>query len=73
LVCQGCHIVLPIQFVNVVRSAKDIEFCPYCSRILYYEEVEGADEQFRKRIEDVEIEEGGLADFVDSSEFDDLL
>lgn len=73
LVCQGCHIVLPIQFVNVVRSAKDIEFCPYCSRILYYEEVEGAEEQFRKRIEDVEIEEGGLADFVDSSEFDDLL
>lgn len=73
LVCQGCHIVLPIQFVNDVRGGKDIEFCPYCSRILYYEEVEGADEQFLKRIADVEIEEGGLADFVDSSEFDDLL
>ncbi len=73
LVCQGCHIVLPVQFVNVVRSAKDIEFCPYCSRILYYEDVEGAEEQFRKHIDDVDIEEGGLSDFVDSSEFDDLL
>jgi hypothetical protein len=73
LVCQGCHIVLPMQFVNVVRAAKEIEFCPYCSRILFYEEIEGAEEQFRKSIEDIDIEEGGLADFVDSSEFDDLL
>ena len=73
LVCQGCHVVLPVQFVNDVRSADKIEFCPYCSRILYYEEIEGADEQFRKSLSDVEIEEGGLADFVDSGEFDDLL
>lgn len=73
LVCQGCHVVLPIQFVNDVRSAEEIEFCPYCSRILFYEEIEGADEQFRKAVEDVEIEEGGLAQFVDASEFDDLL
>jgi len=73
LVCQGCHIVLPMQFVNVVRAAKEIEFCPYCSRILFYEEIEGAEEQFRKSVEDIDIEEGGLADFVDSSEFDDLL
>ena len=62
-----------MQFVNVVRTAKEIEFCPYCSRILFYEEIEGAEEQFRKSIEDIDIEEGGLADFVDSSEFDDLL
>jgi hypothetical protein len=73
LVCQGCHIVLPNQFVNEVRAAKEIEFCPYCSRILFYEEAEGAEEKFRKHIEDVDIEEGGLSDFVDSSEFDDLL
>lgn len=73
LVCQGCHIVLPIQFVNDVRSEKEIEFCPYCSRILFYEEVEGAEEQFRKHVEDIDIEEGGLSDFVDSGEFDDLL
>ncbi len=73
LVCQGCHIVLPNQFVNEVRAAKEIEFCPYCSRILFYEESEGAEDTFRKHVEDVDIEEGGLSDFVDSSEFDDLL
>nr|WP_321304371.1 C4-type zinc ribbon domain-containing protein [uncultured Sphaerochaeta sp.] len=73
MVCQGCHIVLPNQFVNEVREAKEIEFCPYCSRILFYEEAEGAEEKFRKHVEDVDIEEGGLSDFVDSSEFDDLL
>ena len=73
LICQGCHIVLPIQFVNDVRSEKQIDFCPYCSRILYYEDVEGAEEQFKKHIEDVDIEDSGLANFVDSSEFDDLL
>ncbi|MFA5446956.1 MAG: C4-type zinc ribbon domain-containing protein [Sphaerochaeta sp.] len=73
MVCQGCHVMLPVQFVNEVHSAQQIEFCPYCSRILYYEDVEGADEQYRKPMKDVEIEEGGLADFVDSDEFDDLL
>ncbi|AEV28301.1 Zn-ribbon protein, possibly nucleic acid-binding protein [Sphaerochaeta pleomorpha str. Grapes] len=73
LICQGCHIVLPIQFVNDVRSQTQIDFCPYCSRILYYEDVEGAEEQFKKHVEDADIEDSGLANFVDSSEFDDLL
>jgi predicted nucleic acid-binding Zn-ribbon protein len=73
LICQGCHIVLPIQFVNDVRSEKQIDFCPYCSRILYYEDVEGAEEQFKKHVEDADFEDAGLSSFVDSSEFDDLL
>ena len=73
LVCQGCHIVLPVQFVNDVRSEKQINFCPYCSRILYYEDIEGGSDLFAKPGEDLEYEEGGLANFVDSSEFDDLL
>ncbi len=73
LVCQGCHMTLPIQFVNDVRKAEDIEFCPYCSRILYFDETfEGAEAQFVKH-DDVEIEEGGLADFVDKDEFDDFV
>lgn len=43
-VCTGCHMILPANFANEVREAenngdKDILFCPYCSRILYYEEV----------------------------------
>ena len=79
VVCQGCHIVLPIQFVNDVRSGENIEFCPYCSRILYYEEVEGAEEQFTSvEKEDVEDDEqnsegGGLSEFADEGEFDDIV
>lgn len=73
LVCQGCHIVLPVQFVNDVRSEKQINFCPYCSRILFYEDIEGGADLFAKPGEDLEFEEGGLSEFVDSSEFDDLL
>lgn len=79
VVCQGCHIVLPIQFVNDVRSGETIEFCPYCSRILYYEEVEGAEEQFTSvEKDDVEDEEqgsegSGLSEFADEGEFDDIV
>lgn len=38
-VCSGCHMILPANFANLVREGVDINFCPYCSRILYYEEV----------------------------------
>ena len=37
-VCMGCHMILPTQFANNVRLGEEIVFCPYCSRILYYEE-----------------------------------
>jgi predicted nucleic acid-binding Zn-ribbon protein len=37
-VCTGCHMILPAQFANQVRRGEEIVFCPYCSRILYYEE-----------------------------------
>ena len=36
-VCMGCYMQLPDQFVNVIRSNTEVQFCPYCSRILYYE------------------------------------
>ncbi len=40
-VCSGCHMILPMQFVNDVHlGAGSIEYCPYCSRILYYKEDE---------------------------------
>ena len=38
-VCTGCHMILPANFANEVREGEDINFCPYCSRILFYEEV----------------------------------
>jgi predicted nucleic acid-binding Zn-ribbon protein len=37
-VCSGCHMILPMQFVNDVREGKSIMFCPYCSRILFFQE-----------------------------------
>ncbi len=63
-VCNGCHMILPAQFVNEVRSGNRIIFCPYCSRILYYEESddEGGDQLF------VDIEAGSLSDLEDYSE-----
>ena len=71
-VCQGCHMTLPIQYVNDVRKGEDFRFCPYCSRVLFWEEVEGY-EQVSQHAEDSEIEEASLADFVDTDEFDDLI
>ena len=46
-VCMGCHMILPVQFSNNVRLGEEFVFCPYCSRILYYEEsTEGEDAFF---------------------------
>lgn len=71
-VCQGCHMTLPVQFVNDVRTGEDFRFCPYCSRVLFWEDIEGSD-QVAQGQDDSEIEEAGLADFVDTDEFDDLI
>lgn len=79
VVCQGCHIVLPIQFVNEVRGKDEIHFCPYCSRILYYEEVEGGEEQFTSiekedaEDEDASSEGGSLGELSEDGEFDDIV
>jgi predicted nucleic acid-binding Zn-ribbon protein len=45
-VCQGCHMILPVQFANEVRIGEEFVFCPYCSRILYYEESSEGEEDF---------------------------
>ncbi len=37
-ICTGCHMILPSQFVNDVRSGTGIKFCPECSRILFCSE-----------------------------------
>lgn len=41
-VCQGCNMILPVQFVNDVHIGNSTMYCPYCSRILFYEESEDA-------------------------------
>ncbi|MDR0910094.1 MAG: C4-type zinc ribbon domain-containing protein [Spirochaetaceae bacterium] len=66
-VCSGCHMILPVQFANQVHEGKDLVFCPYCSRILYYEESEDTVETFFN-----EEDQGSLADLEDlDDEFED--
>jgi RNase P subunit RPR2 len=45
-VCMGCHMILPAQFSNNVRIGEEFVFCPYCSRILYFEESSEEEEVF---------------------------
>jgi predicted nucleic acid-binding Zn-ribbon protein len=67
-VCMGCHMILPAQFANLVRKREEIVFCPYCSRILFYEESEQGEEEFFDN-EDA----GSLADLddIEDDEFDE--
>lgn len=65
-ICSGCHMQLPAQFTNDVRDGKEIQFCPYCSRILYYEESDSVNEAFAYS----EADAGGLVDLVDQEDFD---
>ena len=67
-VCSGCHMILPAQFANIVREGESINFCPYCSRILYYEEVPETEQEnasFNFNIS------GSLADLDDDDDDDD--
>lgn len=66
-VCDGCHMILPAQFANEVRKGEDIVFCPYCSRILFYQEQEEGSESFLN-FEDA----GSLVDFDDEDDDKDL-
>lgn len=67
-VCNGCNMILPSQFVNLVREGNSINFCPYCSRILYYEESENDTAENHYFTEDI----GSLVDLSDDLEdYDD--
>jgi hypothetical protein len=59
-VCTGCHMILPAQFANLVRSGEEIVFCPYCSRILFYQEAEQGEQDFFD-----EEDAGSLSDLDD--------
>ena len=66
-VCSGCHMILPMQFVNDVRTGKSIMFCPYCSRILFFQE-DGEDAFYVDEnegifeVDDFDVEDGGDED-----------
>ncbi|MDP2790994.1 MAG: C4-type zinc ribbon domain-containing protein [Rectinemataceae bacterium] len=64
VVCTGCHMILPANFVNEIRDAENsrVHFCPYCSRILFYEETDEVPDFIG------DIESGSLADLADYSE-----
>jgi predicted nucleic acid-binding Zn-ribbon protein len=68
-VCTGCYMILPPQFVNTVRLGERVEFCPYCSRILFYQEdEEGESLETAVLDEDAEDEEDEEEEEEDSSE-----
>lgn len=68
-VCTGCNMILPAQFANEVHEGDSILFCPYCSRILFYEESE--EDSQETYFDDA----GSLADieddFIDEEEIDE--
>ncbi len=59
VVCSGCSMILPAQFVNDVRQNNKIMFCPYCSRVLFYQAADDQEDML------VDIESGSLADLDD--------
>ena len=62
-VCDGCHMILPAQFANEVHNGDKIVFCPYCSRILFYQELKEGETEY-SQIEDI----GSLSDFGDDDD-----
>ncbi|MEJ5185443.1 MAG: C4-type zinc ribbon domain-containing protein, partial [Rectinemataceae bacterium] len=71
VVCTGCHMILPANFVNEVRQADRIVFCPYCSRILFYEETENEqafEEILAGSLSDLSEDESEESEDMDNSE-----
>ena len=64
-VCMGCHMILPVQFANNVRLGDEFVFCPYCSRILYYEESTDGEAEF------FDAEDSGALSDLDEMEEDE--
>ncbi len=63
-VCTGCNMILPAQFANKIRQGEEIMFCPYCSRVLYYEETSDSTDDNYFNIADI----GSLVDLSDDDE-----
>jgi predicted nucleic acid-binding Zn-ribbon protein len=45
-VCTSCHMILPAQFANDVKSETEIVSCPYCSSVLSYSESQDGEEEY---------------------------
>lgn len=68
-VCNGCHMILTVQYVNDVRQGDGIMFCPYCSRILFYqEEAEEAPSLLFEEASEEAVEEGEESEYDEEEE-----
>lgn len=62
-ICTGCHMILPLQFVNLVCKEEDVLNCPYCSKILYHDDI--AEEE-----EIEQVETAGLQDLFEDEDIE---
>lgn len=69
-VCSGCHMILPNHIVNEVRREKEILFCPYCSKVLYY--AVDTDNEEGKKVTDADIVEEFEGSLGGDINFDDI-
>ena len=70
-VCNGCHMILTVQFVNEVRRGEGIMFCPYCSRILFYQDESEGELELEEAAEEVQ-DEAEEEDDEDAEESDEV-
>lgn len=74
-VCSDCHMVLPNHTVNEVRREKEILFCPYCSKVLYYatpDSAEGEGKSGGGGVTDADLVEEFEGPLGEDINFDDL-
>jgi predicted nucleic acid-binding Zn-ribbon protein len=82
-VCSGCHMILPMQFVNDVRllssmdrqiEGSELKSCPYCSRVLFFQE-DGEEVFYQEPSESIfdmdDIEDDEDEAYGDDEEMDD--
>ncbi len=70
-VCMGCNMVLPMQFVIDLRLKQEkdqLEYCPYCSRIIWYEKLDPEVEKdyIFEQLEPTKTEGGKVSSSVSS-------
>jgi len=71
-VCNGCHMILTVQFVNEVRRGEGIMFCPYCSRILFYQDESEGELEMEEAAEEAAEEADEAEDEDDAEESDEV-
>lgn len=75
-VCYGCHIVLPVQFVNEVRAENEIFTCPYCSKIVYHDgndDIVTANDGNVPSLQDIVSEDDIELDDFEHEDYEDLI